>query len=148
MTKEFTGKHMLAVFVMGFGIVMAVNFFMASLATGGFSGVVVKNSYVASQNYNGWLAAAEKQRALGWEAAVSRNDTGKLQIATLNTPAEITINAELERPLGDPERHAAILSNAGNGLFITDKVLPAGRWIVRLQITSDGDVWRQQSEIR
>ena len=40
--REFTGRDMALVLVGGFGIVVAVNFFMASLATGGFHGVVVE----------------------------------------------------------------------------------------------------------
>ncbi len=40
----FTGKHMAATMVGGFGIVIAVNFYMASLATSGFGGVVVENA--------------------------------------------------------------------------------------------------------
>ncbi len=52
---SFTGKHMLGVMIAGFGIVAAVNFYMASLAVGGFHGIVVENSYVASQKFNDWI---------------------------------------------------------------------------------------------
>ena len=40
MQRPFTGKHMAAILVGGFAIVIAVNFYMASLAVGGFGGVV------------------------------------------------------------------------------------------------------------
>ena len=46
MRREFTGRDMAMVMVAGFGVVVAVNFYMASLAIGGFGGVVVENSYV------------------------------------------------------------------------------------------------------
>jgi len=42
--KPFTGRHMLAVLVGFFGVVIAVNFIMASYATSTFGGVVVENS--------------------------------------------------------------------------------------------------------
>ena len=37
------------------------------MAIGTFGGTVVDNSYVASQNYNRWLADADEQEALGWK---------------------------------------------------------------------------------
>ena len=72
MKREFTGRHFTAILLGWFGVVVTVNLFMASLATQGFGGVVVKNSYVASQKFNGWLDAAREQEALGWSAAVDR----------------------------------------------------------------------------
>ena len=60
MTKKFTGKHMATILVLGFGVVVAVNFTMASLATNGFSGVVVENSYVASQAGRGGAAGSHR----------------------------------------------------------------------------------------
>ena len=52
----FTGRHMLAVVFAFFAAIIAVNLVMAFLATGTFPGLVVKNSYVASQGYNQRLA--------------------------------------------------------------------------------------------
>ena len=66
MKKRITGWHAAAGLVAFFGLVIAVNLTMAVYATTTFGGVVVDNSYVASQKYNGWLKAAERQRALGW----------------------------------------------------------------------------------
>ncbi|MEM6585333.1 MAG: FixH family protein, partial [Pseudomonadota bacterium] len=62
-TGKFTGKHMLITMVVGFGIVAAVNFYMASRAVGGFHGIVVDNSYVASQKFNDWMDEAESMAA-------------------------------------------------------------------------------------
>ena len=59
----FTGRHMLAVVCTFFGVVIAVNVVMAIAATGTFPGLVVANSYVASQGYNELLAAARAQAA-------------------------------------------------------------------------------------
>jgi len=61
MTKRFTGWHMTGILLGFFGIIVAVNFTMATLATRTFGGVVVQNSYVASQRYNEWLKAARAQ---------------------------------------------------------------------------------------
>ena len=58
----FTGWHMLAIMLAFFGTIITVNFTMAYLATSTWSGLVVKNTYVASQQFNG-KAAAAKARA-------------------------------------------------------------------------------------
>ncbi|MDQ0318440.1 nitrogen fixation protein FixH [Pararhizobium capsulatum DSM 1112] len=64
--REFTGRHMLAILVAFFGTIIAVNMVMFSFAKSSWSGLVVENSYVASQQFNEGLAAARKQEALGW----------------------------------------------------------------------------------
>ena len=71
MTKPFTGWHMATILVGFFGIVIAVNVYMARAAIKTFGGTVVDNSYVASQEFNGWLAAAHKQERLGWDTRLS-----------------------------------------------------------------------------
>ncbi|MGI3169332.1 FixH family protein [Pseudooceanicola sp. C21-150M6] len=58
------GWHVLTGFVGAFGIIIAVNVFMATQAVRTFPGLEVKNSYVASQEFDTRRAA---QQALGWE---------------------------------------------------------------------------------
>ena len=48
-TFRFTGFHMLACMIVFFGVIVAVNLTMATLASQSWTGLVVKNSYVASQ---------------------------------------------------------------------------------------------------
>ncbi|KIC40813.1 FixH protein [Ruegeria sp. ANG-R] len=62
--RQFTGKHALAVFVAAFGVIIAVNLVLAYNAVKTFPGLEVKNSYVASQEFNERL---REQQALGWE---------------------------------------------------------------------------------
>lgn len=63
---EITGKHVLAGMVGAFGIIIAVNVTMAVKAVGTFPGLEVKNSYVASQEFDERRAA---QLALGWDVS-------------------------------------------------------------------------------
>lgn len=95
---QFTGKHMLAVMVVGFGIVVAVNFYMASLAIGGFHGTVVDNSYVASQKFNDWMHEAEADKALGWQVTSERAGDGFVTVATTGVPVGAELTAILRRP--------------------------------------------------
>ena len=49
---ELTGKHVAMIFCGFFGIIIAVNVSMAMLASSSWTGLVVSNSYVASQKFN------------------------------------------------------------------------------------------------
>nr|WP_298895705.1 FixH family protein [uncultured Altererythrobacter sp.] len=142
--REFTGRHMLFTMIGGFGIVMAVNFYMASLATSGFGGVIVENTYVASQKFNGWLDEAEKQDALGWSAQPIRADDGHLILQTEGVPEFALASATIRRPLGDLEAGELSFSRMPDGTFRSTTPLADGRWIVRLEMTSAGQSWKKE----
>jgi len=60
---EIKGWHVLAMFVTGFGVIIAVNLTLAFNAVRSFPGLEVKNSYVASQSFDRDRSA---QEALEW----------------------------------------------------------------------------------
>ncbi|ESY87148.1 FixH family protein, partial [Mesorhizobium sp. LNHC229A00] len=64
--REFTGRHMLAIIPAFFGVVIAVNLTMATLANTSWTGLVVENTYVASQQFNRKAEEGRAQAALGW----------------------------------------------------------------------------------
>ncbi|MGX5804197.1 FixH family protein [Bradyrhizobium sp. Arg314] len=72
--REFTGWHMLIVIVSFFAVVIGVNVTMATLARKSWTGLVVENTYVASQQFNEEARKGRAQAALGW--------TGKLTVAS------------------------------------------------------------------
>jgi len=144
---EFTGRHMALVLVIGFGIVAAVNFFMASLAVGGFHGVVVENSYVASQKFNSWLAEAENSRALGWDVRPGRGEDGHVIVETADVPAGAEVEAELRRPIGEKQFEALVFNPGPDGVFRSTAPVASGRWTMRLTITAGDDVWVGESEL-
>lgn len=148
MHREFTGKHMAMIFVIGFGIVIAVNFYMASVAIGGFGGVVVENSYVASQKFNGWLEEAREADKLGFSADISRSTDGRLLVETRGVPHSALLTASVRRPLGKPEDRQIAFERAGNGQFLSAASLPAGRWIVRLSVETGETRWFDEVEVR
>jgi nitrogen fixation protein FixH len=73
-SREFTGRHMLLTILGFFGVVIGVNVTMATLASKSWTGLVVENTYVASQQFNEKAREGREQAALGW--------TGKLIIAS------------------------------------------------------------------
>lgn len=130
MTKRFTGWHMTAILLAFFGVIVAVNFTMATFATRTFGGVVVENSYVASQKYNGWLKAAREQETLGWKAKAGL-DADRHVTVEVSLPGAI-VTGYAEHPLG---READVpLNFAGVESFRSQNPLPAGRWKVHLLV--------------
>ena len=55
--KELTGRKVFAIMATGFSVIIGVNITMAYSAISTFPGLVVKNSYVASQNFDRELSA-------------------------------------------------------------------------------------------
>lgn len=96
---RLTGRHVAAIFIGFFAIVIAVNVLMASYAIGGFGGTVVDNSYVASQRFNGWLARARTQDALGWHQQAQLAPDRHL-VLILTGPQNAVVSAIAEHPLG------------------------------------------------
>ncbi|MGZ8285229.1 MAG: FixH family protein [Allosphingosinicella sp.] len=130
MTRRFTGRHMTAILLAFFGVITAVNFTMATLATRTFGGVVVENSYVASQKYNGWLKAARAQETLGWKAKAGLGGDRRV-IVEVSLPGAI-VTGYAEHPLG---READVpLNFTGIDSFRSQNPLPAGRWKVHLLV--------------
>jgi nitrogen fixation protein FixH len=150
-SKRFTGYHMAAILIGFFGIVIAVNIYMATLAIGSFGGTVVDNSYVASQNYNAWLAEADKQAKLGWKVSANRSADGRLMLTILDNGVSgsgFNINAKAEHPLGRaPERQLSLISQ-GEGRYVTRDALPAGRWLVRIEVARGGERYRTVIEVQ
>lgn len=140
--KAFTGWHMTAILVGGFGVVIAVNVLMASLASSTFGGIVVENSYVASQHFNRWLGEARKEEALGWAVDVRRTADNRLIAQLKGVPEGAVVVAEARHPLGRLPDVAMRFERAGHDGFVSDVPLPAGRWTLRLRIEAAGSTWR------
>lgn len=147
-TRRFTGWHMATIMIAFFGVVISVNLIMARYASSTFGGVVVENSYVASQKFNTWLDAAEKQKALGWSAKAERQLDGRVAVTMAGMPTEEgTLDATARHPLGRLDDQTLIFSRAADGRFLSDKPLPSGRWILRLEAKAQGKTWREERDI-
>ncbi|WP_232492815.1 FixH family protein [Novosphingobium kaempferiae] len=174
--QNFTGGHMTAILVAGFGVVVAVNVTMATLASTTFGGIVVENSYVASQDFNRWLDEAAREKALGWRLDARRGKEGRV-VVDLGIAPSILRQAQDERngdnslpmkpaqaePVEAPAARATLIATARHPLgrlpdvaltfrhegtrWISTQPLPAGRWILRFEVEAQGRHWRTQQEI-
>lgn len=148
MSRQFTGWHMATILVAFFGVIIAVNFTMARLASITFGGIVVENSYVASQKFNGWLDAAKAQEALGWDAVTTWRPDGRLALAVIGAPADAKVTGMARHPLGRVADVPIEFADIGDGRFLSRQALPEGRWILRLQLDQGGRQWRREEILR
>lgn len=141
MTRTFTGRHMLGVMCAMFGTIIAVNVVMATYAVRTFGGTVVDNSYVASQDFNRWLAEARMQKALGWTIRVTEDGEHRPVIEIPGPTGSIegaTISAVAIHPLGRMASRDVSFVEQPGGLYIATKPLPAGRWLLRVTVRKAG----------
>lgn len=144
MTRELTGRHVLAIMLGAFGTIIAVNVFMAFQAVSTFPGLEVRNSYVASQSFDRDRAAQEK---LGW--TVTPDYDGKVLTVAIRDadglPARLT---DMELTIGRPthvREDQTPLFTYENGVFRAPITLGPGAWIIHISaIAADGTPFRQR----
>ncbi len=148
-TGPFTGKHFTVIIVAFFAVVIGVNVFMARQASATFGGVVVENSYVASQHFNKWLDEAEKEKALGWTATAKREADGRIAVNLNGAPAsQVQLIALARHPLGHDRDKTLEFTRQLDGSFLSREALPAGRWRVRFEATAGAQRWRTEQDVR
>lgn len=142
---KFTGWHMTAILISFFAIVMAVNFYMARMALGTFGGTVVDNSYVASQNYNRWLAEGDKQDRLGWavNALLTADRFVVIDVQKDGRPLQgATAIGNAVHPLGRAVDQPLAFEATPNGKLVSTTALPVGRWNVQISVRQSADIYK------
>jgi nitrogen fixation protein FixH len=141
MRRAFTGRHMLAIMLAFFGVVVAVNMLMATLAARTFGGTVVDNSYVASQKFNSWLAEGRAQERLGWRAETRVDGDRRIVVTVADRGGALAgaqVRAVARHPLGRaPDVELGFRAGAA-GSYVSLAPLPAGRWLVHLEVRRGG----------
>ncbi|MBY6049108.1 FixH family protein [Vannielia litorea] len=141
---EITGRQVFAGTAGAFAVIIGVNLVMAYKAVSTFPGLEVKNSYVASQEFDRRRAA---QQALGWTVAPNY-EAGRLAIAVSGPdghPAKlegfaVQVGRTTERQHDvEPE----FIYEAGH--FVAPIELARGRWELRVKARAeDGTPFEQR----
>ena len=144
---ELTGKHVLAITVGAFSIIIAVNLTLAFKAVSTFPGLEVQNSYVASQGFNTRKAA---QEALGWQIAPSY-DAGRIDLAFTDRdglPVQVTdLEVLIGRTTSTMDDARPIFVAMGD-VYSAELDLARGKWMVKVTARSlDGTFFERRSEL-
>lgn len=131
MPREFTGRHMFILTVAFFAVVISVNILLAVLAVKSWTGMVVANSYVASQQFNEKTAALERAAAMGIRASLSYGG-GKISIV-LRDPSDVVVGVKslalkIGRPSNESEDRSLAMMCAGDGVCSAETRLGGGIW--------------------
>jgi nitrogen fixation protein FixH len=142
--KELTGRKVLMITVGAFSVIIGVNLVLAYNAVTTFPGLEVKNTYVASQDFDRDRAA---QIALGWEVSV-RYDGGAVVLSIRDKDGLPVQAATIEAPLGRAttiadDQEPTFAYQGGDYVAAAD--LAPGTWNIRLLATAeDGTLFRQR----
>lgn len=144
MARELTGRHVLAITLAAFGVIIAVNMVMAVKAVSTFPGLETPNSYVASQRFDRERVA---QQALGW-TVTPEYDGRELTLMLRDqqgNPARVkALSATIGRPthVRDDQSPQFIYEH---GLFRAPLTLAPGIWNIHVKAEAwDGTEFRQR----
>lgn len=131
----FTGWHMLGIMCAFFGVIIAVNLTMAYFALDSWSGLVVKNGYVASQEFNEKATTGKEQAALQWQSKPTYENgifTWRLTDRSGNAVAVTGGTVEFKRPVGDVHDTKITLEAGEKGVLTAPLTLADGAWIMEV----------------
>jgi nitrogen fixation protein FixH len=144
---ELTGKHVLAITVSAFAVIIGVNLTLAVKAVSTFPGLEVDNSYVASQGFDARKAA---QEALGWTMTPGY-DRGRMTLVFQGAdglPVEVNdLQVLVGRTTETTDDTFPAFTRVGD-LFSAELPLNPGKWMVKVTATSaDGTLFEQRSAL-
>lgn len=148
MAREITGRHVLIGTVSAFGVIIAVNLFMAYKALSTFPGVEARNTYYASQNFD---AARKAQSALGWQVSETYQD-GQLTLRITETDSGLPgpvadLQVLVGRATAAREDRMPVFVRE-SGAFVAPLDLAPGKWLLRIEaVAEDGTPFRQQRQL-
>ncbi len=131
-----TGRKVLLIATVAFAIILTPNIILLVKAVSTFSGLVVPNSYVASQEFD---RRRMSQEALGWNLAIAE-DEGVFSLAITDADGAVVRPATLSVVIG---RLTTWRSDLPLELFPTSAGYAAaadlapGNWMVEINATAD-----------
>jgi nitrogen fixation protein FixH len=129
--RPFTGRHMLFLMLGFFGIVLAANVTMATFSSITWTGLVVDNSYVASQEFQEKLDALHRQQALGWHAVLTYT-AGAARLVIVDgggNPVDLgPVTLQINRPIGAKDDRTIVLERSPAGGYAAVLDLAQGAW--------------------
>ncbi|RUV73239.1 MAG: cytochrome oxidase [Mesorhizobium sp.] len=135
-TETFTGRHMLLIMLAFFGVIIGVNLTMAMFARSSWTGFVVANSYVASQEFNEKMAQTRAQAALHWRSELLIRDH-MLRYSVLDAGKAVVpleaVTATFRRPIDERQDHKVRLGRDSGGGFSARHDLADGVWLVEIE---------------
>ncbi len=144
---RLTGWHVLAMLVAFFGVVFAVNFYMAYLSQKSWTGLLPGNGYEASIKYDKEAARVRAMLAKGWRTHLLVRPDGLIAIRVEDKKGRpvtaLKATAQIGRPASNRDDRTVILKETKVGVYAIDKPLKSGAWRMLVTFKRGGkEVWR------
>jgi len=144
--RRFTGWHMALVMALFFGTIIGVNLTLAFFASSSWTGLVVRNAYVAGRHFNESQQQAREQAALGLSGRLEATPEGLRFTFAGPTGAPVaaeTVSVKIGRPAYDGQDRTLMLEHREGGIYVAGADLGHGQWQAELTARlADGSDWR------
>jgi len=128
---EFTGWHMAMIMMAFFGVIIAVNGYMAYMAVDSWTGLMARNGYVASQDFNATLEVRRNQDRLGYQTTLRYNDetvSFSFRDRSGQPLVGYDIILKLGRPAYESEDRQYVMTETVPGIYRQKVKLAPGQW--------------------
>jgi nitrogen fixation protein FixH len=137
MIRELTGRHVLTILIVGFGIVFAVNGLFTWYAIGSFPGIEEDQTYRRGIDFNDQIARSRALQDLGWTMAANLDSDRLLTLRfTDRNGAPLVVedvSAVLFHPTAERDDLLLDLQPAGRGSLAGSLVdIPKGQRELRI----------------
>ncbi len=141
--KPLTGRKVFIMIFVAFSVIIGVNLTLAFQAVTTFPGLEVKNSYVASQNFD---SDRQAQLALNWKVTV-QVENGMMQLAFVKNgiPVEPIIRSAIIGRATNVQQDQTPDFSFNGAAYAAPVILEPGYWNLRvLAEAADGTLFRQR----
>lgn len=151
--RRLTGRHVLAIVVAFFTVIIGVNAVFAWFAIGTHPGSQDADAYRHGLAYNDTLDRAASQRALGWRVSIEVVDGRELVVIATGRDglplAGLAAAATLRRPArADGDRTLALVEREPGRYATAPRGIADGRWDVEVVFPApDGEAFRLERRV-
>lgn len=135
--KELTGKHVLAMVIAFFAVIIGANSWFITSALNTFPGEITAEPYLEGLAYNDVLERRAAQSALGWRAEITAVERAQSELrigiamrAASGEPVrQLRVSGVIKRAAHDAYDQEIVFAPMGEGVYeATVSDLDAGRW--------------------
>lgn len=134
---EFTGLHMWLLAIGFFGVIIAVNITLAVFSSVSWTGLVVDNTYVASQEFDDKRLAHKRQVEAGWTSSLTYVEATAILAVTDGGGTAIDLGTptlQINRPVGGHDDQKVTLTRQHDGTYAGPVTLGPGVWEARVDV--------------
>lgn len=143
--SPLTGRKVLLILAAFFGVMLGVNFVMATYAVKTYSGLDSDKPYDSGLAYNREVEAARAQAALGWTVDITRTPAGPATQLTVSVRDRdgrpvtgLDVSAHFYYPATRKLDREAVATPIAEGVYAAAATLSRGRWEVEVDLKRDG----------